>query len=58
MEIKGYFRKKELDEIIQHVNECNGDKEIEFDETIGYIEEDGSSTYQCLYSSRGFDEEE
>ena len=56
MKIKGYFRKKSLDEIIQYVNKYNREKEIGFYKTADYNKVDGFSTYQCLYPCKGFDE--
>ena len=55
MEIKGCFGKKGMDEIIQRVNEYNEEKKIYFRKTANYDEEDGFSTYQCLYPHGGFD---
>lgn len=51
MKIKGYFRKKDLNKIIRYVNKYNIEKKIDFHETADYDEEDGFSTYQCLYPS-------
>lgn len=51
MKIKGYFRKKDLNKIIRYVNKYNIEKKIGFHETADYDEEDGFSTYQCLYPS-------
>ena len=56
MEIKGYFGKKGMDEIIRYVNKCKRRKEIGFYETADYDKKGGFSTYQCLYPHPGFDE--
>lgn len=58
MEIKGYFGKRGLDKIIRYVNKYNREKKIGFYKTACYDEENGFSTYQCLYPSSGFDEVE
>ena len=51
MKIKGYFGKKGLDEIIRYIKKYNVEKKIGFYETANYDEEDGFSTYQCLFPS-------
>lgn len=58
MKIKGYFGKKGLDKIIRYVNKYNVEKKIGFYENADYDEEDGFTTYQCLYPSSPFAEVE
>lgn len=58
MKVKGYFGKKGLNKIIRYVKKYNREKKIGFYKTADYDEEDGFSTYRCLYPKRGFDEVE
>ena len=58
MIVRGYFEEKGLKKIIKYVESVQREKKIDFYETPDYNEEDGFSTYQCLYPSRGFDEVE
>ena len=58
MEIKSYFGKKGLDEIIRYVNKYNVEKEINLRKTDVYYAKDGFSTYLCFYPCYGFSDVE
>lgn len=58
MEIKGYFGKKELDRIIQHVNRCNIEKTLVFYEVSDDDMMDDFRIYECLYPFSPFTETE
>lgn len=47
-----------MDKIIRYVNKYNVEKKIGFYENADYDEEDGFTTYQCLYPSSPFAEVE